>query len=173
MEQLLNAIKSYAAGLDQVRGAPRIGTVDSVDPATGCARVAYQPEGLLSGWLPIVSCWTGDGWGMVCLPARGDQVVVVPQESDPANGIIVGTLFSDQRKRPAAPAGEFWLVHRSGSRLILKNDGTVYIKGDLRVDGDVYDRNGSLGHLRTIYNAHQHIDSMSRLTSAPTNKDQP
>ncbi|MBN8899455.1 MAG: phage baseplate assembly protein V, partial [Rhodospirillales bacterium] len=159
MEQLLNAIKSYAAGLDQTRGAPRVATVDSVDPATGCARVAYQPEGILSGWLPIASNWTGDGWGVVCLPARGDQVVVVPQESDPANGIVIGALFSDKRKRPPAPAGEFWLVHKSGSRLILKNDGTIYIKGDLHVDGEVYDRKGPLGGLRAIYNAHQHVDS--------------
>ncbi|MBN8875183.1 MAG: phage baseplate assembly protein V [Rhodospirillales bacterium] len=172
MDQLLNAIKSYAASLDQVRGAPRVGTIEAIDAESGCAKVLYQPEGVLSGWLPITSSWTGDNWGLVCLPAKGDQVLVVPQESDPANGIIIGALYSDQRRRPAAPAGEFWLVHKSGSRLVLKNDGTVLIKGDLHVDGDVYDRIGSLARLRAAHNAHQHTDSMGRSTSAPTSKDQ-
>ena len=69
---------------------------------------------------------------------------------------MVARLWSTQSPPPAAPVGEFWLVHRSGSFLKLTNDGTVQINGDLHVNGDVYDRKGSLDRLRTRYDAHTH-----------------
>lgn len=47
-------------------------------------------------------------------------------------------------------------MHQSGSFLKLCNDGTVQIKGDLHVSGDVYDRNGSLDRLRQHYDIHTH-----------------
>jgi len=47
-------------------------------------------------------------------------------------------------------------VHKSGSFVKLTNDGTVQVKGDLHVDGDVYDRHGSLDRLRQHYDAHTH-----------------
>ena len=53
MERLLNVIKQYAGGLDQGGGQPRFGIVTSVNPAAATARVTLQPEGVLSGWLPV------------------------------------------------------------------------------------------------------------------------
>jgi len=156
MEQFLNALKAQAASLDRSLGQPRFGVVASVDPARYAARVSLQPEGVLTGWLPVLSAWTGAGWGAVCLPAPGDQVLVVPQEGDAEHGVIVGASYSDAVRAPVAPAGELWLVHRSGAALHLRNDGTIGIVGDLHVDGDVYDRQGSLARLRGHYDAHTH-----------------
>ncbi len=55
MERLLNVIKQHAGGLDQGGGQPRFGIVTSVNPAAATARVTLQPEGVLSGWLPVLS----------------------------------------------------------------------------------------------------------------------
>ena len=156
MDDLLNALKAQSANQDQAGGAPRFGLVTSVDPASATARVTLQPEGVLSGWLPIVTPWVGSGWGLVCPPAPGSQVLVLPQEGDAEHGLIVGSTWSTQSSAPAAPVGEFWLVHQSGSFFKLQNDGTIQIQGDLHVAGDVYDRHGPLSTLRSHYNAHVH-----------------
>jgi type VI secretion system (T6SS) baseplate-like injector VgrG len=115
MERLLNVIKQHAGGLDQGGGQPRFGVVTSVNPTAATARVTLQPEGLLSGWLPVLSPWTGAGWGMCCPPSPGDQVLVLAQEGDAEHGMIVGRAFSNTQATPATPVGELWLVHGSGS----------------------------------------------------------
>jgi phage baseplate assembly protein V len=172
MEQIVNAFKTFAAGLDQLQASPRLATVASVDPETACARVIHQPEDVLSGWLPVLSAWTGNGWGLVCLPNPGDQVLVVPHDGDPASGIVLGSLYSDKRELPVTRPGEFWLVHGSGSFIKLLHDGTIQMRGDLHVDGEVFDRWGPLSRLRSNHNAHVHTDGAGRITSAPTTKDQ-
>lgn len=156
MDRFLNAIKRHAAAQDAQGGQPRFGLVTSVDPAAGTARVALQPEGVLTGWLPFLSPWVGAGWGMSCPPLPGDQVLVLPQEGDAEHGVIMGRGWSASAPAPATPAGELWLTHRSGSFLRLLNDGTVSVKGDLHVQGQIFDRHGSLDGLRQNYNQHRH-----------------
>lgn len=171
MNLLLNAVKGYAATLDQMQASPRLATVTSTDPETACVRVLHQPEGILSGWLPVLSSWIGDGWGVVCLPGPGDQVLVLPHDGHSASGIVVGGLYSDKHKVPNAPLGELWLVHKNGCSLKLCNDGTVRVSGDLHVDGDVFDKWGQLSRLRNVYNNHTHTDPLGRTTSAPNTPD--
>jgi hypothetical protein len=48
----------------------------------------------------------------------------------------------------------------------------VSVRGDLHVDGDVFDRVGSLDRLRSRYNAHRHRDSRGGVTSAAEPQDQ-
>lgn len=156
MDRLLNTLKSHAAALDRGRGQPRFALVTSVDPASYAARVKLQPEGTLSGWLPILSPWVGNGWGITCLPSPGDQVLVIPQEGDAEHGIIVGASFSNVARPPSAIPGEFHIVHATGAAITLKNDGTVRIDGDVHVAGDIFDQHGSLAQLRAHYNVHIH-----------------
>ena len=162
MDRFLNIVKAHAAALDRAQGQPRFGLVSSVDPQRYAVRVSLQPEGVLTGWLPVLSQWVGAGWGVVCLPAAGDQVLVLPQDGEAEHGVVVGGSYSDRALPPAAPAGELWLVHRSGANLRLANDGTVRVHGDLHVEGsvfasgDVSDSHGSLARLRGIYDAHTH-----------------
>jgi len=171
MERILNALKAHMDVLVQSRAQPRFGTVTSVDPASGTARVAFQPEGAMSGWIPVLYPWVGAGWGMVCPPAPGDQVLVLPQEGFADHGVIVGGVFSNQQRPPAAPSGELWLVHSSGSYLKLLNNGTIQVGGDLYVNGDVYDSQGSLSRLRGHYDCHVHTDSRGGLTTATSQPD--
>ena len=144
MDTFLNVLKAQSTALDQGGGQPRLALVSSVDPASYTARVLFQPEGVLSGWLPVLSSWVGAGWGLACPPSPGDQVLVVPQEGDAEHGIIIGRLWSTSSLPPGAASGELWLVHSSGSFLKLLNDGTVSGKaaswtltGDVQVDGKV------------------------------------
>lgn len=156
MDAFINALKAHAGAMDQATGQARFGLVTSVDPRNATARVTLQPENVLTGWLPVLSPFVGAGWGMVCPPSPGDQVLVIAQEGDAEHGIIVGRAFSQSAPAPQAASGEFWLVHKSGSFLKLLNDGTVQVKGDLHVDGDMFDRHGSLAQLRGDYNTHRH-----------------
>ena len=82
----INALKSHSANLDLATGQAKFGIVVSVNYQTAMGRVTIQPDGVLSGWLPILSQWTGNGWGLVCLPSPGDQVLVLPQEGDVEQG---------------------------------------------------------------------------------------
>jgi phage baseplate assembly protein V len=157
MDRLLNAMKAQALALDRAQGQARFALVTSVDPQRYAARVSMQPEGVLTGWLPILTAWMGAGWGMVCPPRPGDQVLVLALEGDAENGVIVGASFSDRSRAPAASPGELWLVHASGAAIRLTNEGAVRVSGDLHVDGDVYDRAGSLARLRAHYDAHEHF----------------
>ncbi len=168
MDTFLNLVKSHATQLDQGWAQPRLATVSSVDPATYTARVMVQPEGLLSGWLPIAGAWVGNGWGVACAPAAGDQVIVLWQEGDAEQGLIIGRLWSQTAPPPAAPSGEFWLVHSSGTYLKLRNDGSMESSagtwthhGNIVVTGDVSDGQGKLSTLRNDYNKHTHPPSSS------------
>jgi hypothetical protein len=170
-DRLSNIVKAHAAGLDHASGQAKFGTVSSVNYETGNARVIIQPDGVLSGWLPTLSQWVGNGWGMVCPPNPGDQVFLVPQEGDIEQGVIVGRTYSTAQVPPKAPGGEFWLVHETGSFLKLCNDGTIRISGDLHVQGDVYDQHGPLSGLRTSYNGHTHTVKVGGITTTPTPVD--
>ncbi len=183
MDRFMNALKTHAAALDLTQAQPRFGVVTSVDPDSANARVQLQPEGVLTGWLPVLSPWTGAGWGMCSPPSPGDQVLVLAQEGDAEHGIIAGRAFSLSQPPPPAPAGEFWLVHASGSFLKLSNDGTIYmngpvsitgtlvVSGDVRAGGDVVDHHGAVSALRGHYNGHTHTDSHGDVTNIPSPQD--
>lgn len=179
MDGFLNRLKAQAAALDQTIARPRFGIVSSVDSSRATARVLIQPENVLSGWLPVLSPWVGNGWGLMCPPNVGDQVFILAQEGVAEHGVIVGSCFSGVAAPPQGVSpGELWLVHQTGSYLRLRNDGGIegvatewVLKGDLRVSGDVYDSHGSLSGLRGHYDAHHHTDSRGGLTSQPDQQD--
>src|SRR5882672_10845701 len=115
MDRILNIIKQHAGALDQGGSQPRFAIVTSVNPTNATAKVTLQPEGVLSGWLPVLAPWVGGGWGLYCPPSPGDQVLILAQEGDAEHGIIIGRAFSDTLAPPATPVGELWLVHKVGS----------------------------------------------------------
>ncbi len=167
MQRLRDAIRTQAGMVGRTLGQPRFGTITSFNLDDYTARVKLQPEGIVTGWLPVLSSWTGSGWGMVCPLAAGDQVLVLPQEGDTEHGIIIGRAYSKASPPPKAATGELWIVHASGCCLKLKADGTVAITGDLHVLGDVYDTHGSLSRLRGIFNSHTHRVPSGGNTSPP------
>ena len=112
-----NFFEALAANHDAVRGGfaqPRMGIVTSSNSQTAMAKVLLQPEGVLTGWLPVLTQWVGSGWGMTCPPSPGDQVLVIPQEGDVQHGLIVGRLYSNLVRPPQTEPGEINLSHQSG-----------------------------------------------------------
>jgi phage baseplate assembly protein gpV len=165
-----NFFDVLATNRDAARGGfaqPRMGTVTSSNSQTAMAKVLLQPEGVLTGWLPVLTQWVGSGWGMACPPSPGDQVLVIPQEGDAQHGLIVGRLYSNLVRPPSAEPGEITLTHQSGCSISLLNSGIVTIQGDLHVSGDVYDSYGALSQLRSHYDAHTHHTSNGSVTSGP------
>src|SRR5437763_55311 len=100
MDRLINSLEAHAGGLDLGQGQPRFGIVSSFDPSRYAARVTLQPEGVLSGWLPVISTWIGTGWGLACPPSIGDQVLVLAHEGHADHGVIIGGAYSDQTRPP-------------------------------------------------------------------------
>jgi hypothetical protein len=150
---------------------PRLGIITSSDSSTATAKVLLQPEGVLTGWIPVLTPWAGSGWGMNCPPSPGDQVLVISQEGNSEHGIIVGCLFSNSARPPQAELGEITMTHQSGASIRFLNSGTISLIGDLHVSGDVYDAHGTLSRLRNDYNSHTHHTSNGGLTSTPLQVD--
>jgi uncharacterized protein involved in type VI secretion and phage assembly len=171
MDALLNALKAQAGAQDASGGQPRFGTVSSVDAQRGLARILLQPENVLTGWLPVLSPWVGAGWGFWAPPQPGDQVLILPQEGEMEHGTVVARGWSASSAPPSAEPGELVLQHSSGTQIRLANDGTIRVTGDLHVQGDVFDRHGSLSQLRGHYNVHAHPDPQGGKTGPTDTSD--
>jgi len=111
----------------------RMAVVTSYNPATHNAKVQFLPGDQHSGWLPVLTPWVGNGWGLYCPPAPGDQVEVRFEDGCHSTGMVCLRAFSNQDRPLSVMPGEFWLVDKSGSFLKLTNDangnGTLLING--------------------------------------------
>ena len=149
MDRLLNAIKGHTARQDEGYAQPRLATIEAYDADEHSARVRIQPEGVLSGWVPVAALAVGNGFGVVAPPSEGDQVLVVAQEGDAEHLVVIGRVFTVRARPPVSPAtmkavqpGEFavfapgaW-IHVAGG--VIHAEATeLRLKGDLKVDGNV------------------------------------
>jgi len=146
MNHLLNSMRQQAAGVVGMIDHPRIGTIQNYDPATYTCKVLLQPEGALTGWLPIQAPWVGNGWGMFCPPGPGVAVAVIPKEGSYDAAFILPGFFNDEEKPLAVAQGEFWLVHQSGASVKLTNNGEVTITAPtINLNGNVLCSRGDTG----------------------------
>jgi phage baseplate assembly protein V len=112
-------------------------------------------------------------YGFASRPPIGTEAVVLFAGGNRDHGVVIAT--ADRRSRPPLAPAEVAIYHPSGSRVLLRSDGTVLVEsatqvtlstptvrveGDLVVTGNVTDKveAGGLSMLamRTIYNAHSH-----------------
>ena len=127
MGGMLNAMRLQAHRAMSEQANTRVGLITSYDPSNFSVRVNLQPEGFLTGWLPLCSPWIGNGWGMFAAPSVGDMVAVHFFGGDLEAGFVEGRLFNDIDRPLPVPASEFWLAHKSGSFLKFTNDGNVSV----------------------------------------------
>lgn len=145
MKQLLNQMRMQARMASSDTALPKIGIVTSYDPDHFSVKVRLQPEDTIeTGWLPLLSPWVGNGWGMFCAPSVGDMIEVQFEQGYAEAAFACMRFFSNQARPLPAPSGEFWLVHQSGSFVKLLNDGSIVSNapawnhtGDHNVDGSI------------------------------------
>lgn len=125
--RLLNNMRQQALGVLNTIDCVRIGTVQSYNPNTYSCTVLLQPEEIITGWLPIISPWAGNGWGVFCPPVAGAAVAIIPREGALDAAMLLPAFFNDVERPLPCPQGEFWLVHKSGSCLKFLNNGDVEI----------------------------------------------
>lgn len=134
MNRFMNEIRKQAqmatAGIAQVK----TGLVLDYNPDNYSVKVEIQPEGIKTGWLPLLSPWVGNGWGMFCPPSVGDMVEVQFEQGGAEAAFACMRFYNDADRPLPAPSGEFWLVHKSGGFLKLTNDGKVLINGQAEID---------------------------------------
>ena len=168
MNGFSEAIRRQIGQQQRLISQPRVGIISSSDNITSTVRVLLQPEGVLTGWLPVMTVWSGTGWGLSCPLSPGDQVILIFQEGSVDHGIVLGTLYSDKTNAPEARIGELVLKHQSGTSIKLTNEGRVLIEGDLFVSGYIHDGHGPISRLRGAHNAHIHRLANGVPTSTPS-----
>jgi hypothetical protein len=89
----------------------------SYNPADYCAKVQIEPEGAVTGWLPVLSPWVGNGWGLFAPVTPGDQVDVQFVDGDFTQGYVVPALLHRQRAAAATcrPASSGWCTRAAPS----------------------------------------------------------
>lgn len=127
MRHLINEMKRQAQNVLADVTLPQTGIVRNYDPVRYQVRVELQPQGNLTGWIPLLSGWIGNGWGMTCPPTVGDLVEVIFLNGD-IDAASAGLRFYNDTDIPLnTPSGEFWLVHKSGAFFKLLNSGAATI----------------------------------------------
>lgn len=132
-DAFLNVLRGEAERVAAQAAPPRLATVVSYDPDAYSVKVLRQPEGVETGWLPVQTVWGGDGWGFFAPPVPGAQVELIHQEGGLETAVCRGTLFSEAHRPQVdgiggAPAGELWIVHKSGARFRLLNDSEIELR---------------------------------------------
>ena len=129
----MNAVRAHTAKQIALIAQSRIGRVTSYDPKKYACKVLILPEGDFpvdgdsgeSGWIPVQTSWSGDGWGMYCPPSIDDQVFISHVEGDHGSGQIIGRVFDAAHVPAEVQSGEMWMVHKLGAFIKLTNDGKV------------------------------------------------
>jgi uncharacterized protein involved in type VI secretion and phage assembly len=130
--ELANTMRSHAEAAAGRLPKSRMAQISSYNASTHSVKVTFQGVGdsdfTETGWIPLGAAGVGNGFGVLCAPNIGDMVMVSFSDGSNAAPKIIGRFFSNVNVPPSVPAGETWVVHKSGSLLKFHNDGTVEMK---------------------------------------------
>ena len=85
------------------------------DSPTGANTQSYR--------MPLVTMWSGSGYGEQQAPEPGVQVVVASSSPDGDDYVALGFLYTANQVPPGAPATERWIVDKRASSIKLTKDG--------------------------------------------------
>lgn len=97
-------------------------------------------------------------FGFASVPKKGSRILFLQ-----FGNVTIG-VASDGPERPEVKEGEVAVYVDKDNYILLKQNGSIEIKapkgvdidGDLRVTKDIWDKTGSLDHLRTTVNTQTH-----------------
>ncbi len=130
INHLLNKMREQAQQVIGQKTFTKVGTITSYNQNLYAAKVMLQPEQIETTWLPILSCWVGNQWGLFTPPSANDVVIVHFFDGFFESGAISLCNFNNVNKPLAVNSGEFWLVHQSGSYLKFTNDGNIAVNAN-------------------------------------------
>jgi Chaperone of endosialidase/Type VI secretion system/phage-baseplate injector OB domain len=135
-EVILSAVRrEIHRTMQKLHKPSRAGLVSSYDPKQYAVKVQLQPEGTLTGWIPLTATAIGNQFGIYAAPNIKDQVEVSWQEGDQMTPRATTRHFSQKADKPAeVQAGEYHFIHGSGSVLRFLQDGSVQLGGGKTVD---------------------------------------
>ena len=129
IDDLLNIVRREAERVVDRRAAGiRIGTVQSYDPKTHAVKLSLQPEGTLTGWLPLSAIGVGNGFGVYVGATTNHAYAAYFHEGDLEAGVIIGRLPTDQEAPIQVQSGEIVIQSPTGSLCKLLQDGSVTVQ---------------------------------------------
>lgn len=158
-KNILGMVHTVATGYDKSSSKIKIGYITAYDPKRYAVRVRIEPESYANeqagvpnpvvetNWIPIYRPFGGDTWGFKSppnadpSPPYGDQAVIL--FPDGGHGVAFVGFYNKVEKAytsrkigdpndatdPQPAAGEWQYVHKTGSFIKFRNDGTVMIFG--------------------------------------------
>lgn len=139
MDGLLNLIRREVVRVMARFAHPVVGIISSYDPTTHAVKVQYQPEGTLSGWIPLNAAGVGAGFGLFVGPHIGHAVSIGFQEGDREAPFVIGRFATDVETPVSVAEGEIIAKHESGSAFSLLKDGSVTLTdqagASIKLDG--------------------------------------
>lgn len=128
-DDMLNLMRREAERVVDRRAAGiRVGLVQSYDPAAHAVKLALQPEGTLTGWLPLSVIGVGNGFGVYVGATTGHAYAAYFHEGDLEAGIIIGRLPTDAETPVSVQSGEIVIQSPTGSLFKLLQDGSVTVQ---------------------------------------------
>jgi phage protein D/phage baseplate assembly protein gpV len=112
----------------QVAASITLGRVTDVSDPDGAGRVEVSLPAygdVVVGWLPVLCPGAGPGRGVVAMPDPEDLVVVALPHGDPAEGLVLGSVFGSNN---APEKGKHWILHSGAGQVIVLDDDRKAIK---------------------------------------------
>lgn len=158
-KNILGMVHTVATGYDKSNPKIKIGYITAYDPARYAVRVRLEPESYANeqaglpnpvvetNWIQLYRPFGGNTWGYKAPPKAdpsppyGDQALVVFPDGGHGMAFVgyynnVEQAYTDRKigdpndaTDPKPVTGEFQYVHKTGSFIKFRNDGTVMIFG--------------------------------------------
>jgi hypothetical protein len=81
----------------------------------------------------IITPYAGDGFGMLCAPRTGQNVVILPVKGKDSAPAVIGRIFAEGENIPLYKIGDFLIHHETGSRLNFGFTQPIYNSNNVLV----------------------------------------
>jgi phage baseplate assembly protein gpV len=111
-----------------------LGRVTAVDDPDGLGRVRVTLPALGdvdAGWIGVLCPGAGRGRGLVALPDRGDHVLVALPHQNPADAVVLGSVYGTTAPPDAGVDGNAvrrWSLRTADGQSIVVDDGAHSVK---------------------------------------------
>jgi phage baseplate assembly protein V len=125
LEQIKNAVREMMEQKTFVME----GIVTSINPSSPyMVKVMLEPHQIETGWLKVGSPYVGNDFGFIFPPPEeGTPVKVLFDMGNLNHGVVVCSVQNDTVTMPDVPFGTAGIIHKSGSKILLNQDGSIEI----------------------------------------------